>query len=108
MPDICGFMPMDKIIKGVLVADVLSLAGVQPPPSALKVRQHACVFPFFIVVSGFEFRLYSRFSDRYMKKSYECTQACKIRSQHTHTTLPTRSAPAWRNQSAKKPVHPPR
>jgi len=36
MPDICGFMPMDKIIKGVLVADVLSLAGVQPPPSALK------------------------------------------------------------------------
>lgn len=36
MPDICGFMPMDKIIKGVLIADVLSLAGVQPPPSALK------------------------------------------------------------------------
>merc|ERR1712224_1015343 len=36
MPDICGFMPMDKIIKGVLVADVLSLVGVQPHPSALE------------------------------------------------------------------------
>ena len=39
MPDICGFMPMDKIIKGVLVTDALSLAGVQPPPSTLKVCQ---------------------------------------------------------------------
>ena len=30
---------MDKIIKGVLVADVLSLVGVQPHPSALEVGQ---------------------------------------------------------------------